>query len=74
MFKHHTYFAWHELKIGDRFRVPGFDDLLQKTSETHAKALGSSKLLRKPLNFARKGESVLMATPGSTASMLILAL
>jgi hypothetical protein len=71
--KHYTYFNWTELEIGDRFRVAGYDDLLQKISETHAKALGAP-WLKRPVCFARRGERVLMSTPGADASGLILSI
>jgi len=61
---------WTDLNIGDYFRIPGFDDLLQKVSDTHAKDHGCG-LLFKPIRFARKGTKILMATPESDADGLI---
>jgi hypothetical protein len=66
--RHNTYFGWSELKVGDRFRVPGYDDCLQKINDTHAKSMGCGCLGR-PIRFARKGETVEM----TKADFLILA-
>jgi hypothetical protein len=61
--------TFNDIEIGGHFRIPGYDDLFQKVSSTHAKDKGCS-CLRRPTRFARTGEFIMMTTPGTDFSNL----
>ena len=48
------------IPVKSYFRIPGYDSLLQKDSETTAKNCGSG-WLNKPSRFGRKGERIAMS-------------
>lgn len=54
------YDSFNEIKIGGYFRLAGYDDLLIKVDDKHAKSLGCG-WLNKPIRFARKGTKIDMS-------------
>ena len=50
---------FESIKLGDYFRVPGYDDLFQKITEDKARDLGCGWLNR-PTRLARKGSVLIM--------------
>lgn len=57
---HHTYFEWTELRVGDRFRVAGYNDVLQKLNGQTAVCVSRSGT-PKPRFCRRFGERIEVA-------------
>ena len=47
-------FLFSELKVGQYFRIPGYDSLMQKETVCRARNCGTA-YLKKPIRFGRTG-------------------